>query len=110
MGYFIIAAFLILAAIVVVASQKFGKLAAEKGYVAKKARNYAVLVGLCALCVMLAGQTALFYLVTLGQQSGIFVYVLLAVWNVFVIAVMSAILRKAYANMLAAPDAVNKEI
>ncbi|MFD2159455.1 hypothetical protein ACFSW8_11130 [Rubritalea tangerina] len=93
-----------------VAAMRFGRLAASKGYSASKARRYPLLLLLAAM-----GAAVFLYLSSslvgmyMPQFQGL-MFSLYLVGNCFLIAVNLLILRKAYRNMLAAPDAGTKVV
>ncbi|MFC5050218.1 hypothetical protein ACFPK9_06310 [Rubritalea spongiae] len=99
---------LILLVVGVVAANKFAKLAESKGYQAKKARRYPYLL----MIVAIGAAVILFLLATLiGKSVPHFqslAYALFVTGNCFVIGVDVLILRKAYKNMQAAPDAKSR--
>lgn len=96
---------LVLVVIGIIAANKFAKLAGRKGYQGAKARRYPYLLMIAAI----SAAVILFLVATvIGKslpQMQSLALALLVGGCCFVIAVNVFILRKAYKNMLDAPDA-----
>lgn len=82
-----------------IASKKFGGLAESKGYPSKKAKMYPWLIAGAAIFFNVLGQTLMTFI------SRDMLTILFVCWGCFVILAMLAILKMAYKNMQAAPDA-----
>jgi hypothetical protein len=80
---------------------KFSSLASAKGYSAKKAKRYPWVIVAFTLTLMLFGQMILSFFTPYEVWLG---------WGLFTVLLMVTVLRRAYRNMKAAPDAKSKTI
>ena len=97
---FIIGLILLIFLIGFVASGKFAALAKAKGYTTAKASKYPWFIAGAAFFINTLGQTLMSFV------SGGMMTLLFICWGCLVILIESAILRKAYKNMQAAPNKV----
>ena len=101
MVYNLIAVYVLLIAVVVIASSRFAQLAVAKGYSASKAKKYPKVIGAATFFLMMFGQTILGFLAGVTPSAG----AIILGWSIFVLGLFLFILYRAYKNMQAAPEA-----
>ena len=107
---FIVGIDLAVIVVAIIAAAMFSSLAREKGYVASKARKYAIIVCFASLFLMMMGQSLISFLANLLKaKSGGFADALIYCWSGFILLLCVTVLYKAYQNMNKAPDAGSGE-
>ncbi len=86
-----------------IASGKFSRLAESKGYPSKKAKTYPWFIAGSAIFLTLLGQTLMSFA---GRDM---MAILFTGWGCVVFLAMLVILKKAFNNMQAAPDAARNK-